>query len=155
MPFRLRIPRSLYDQIAAHAASEFPNECCGLIAGRRDDSVGNSPHLPGALAVRIFPLINEAASPVEYLSEPRSMFEAVREMQRLGLDILAVYHSHPASEPVPSRKDLDRNYSPDVQNLIISLKSQPPVARAWWLEAESYHEAVWELVEAPESGLAR
>jgi len=145
MPFRLRIPASLYDQMAEHAVSEVPNECCGLIAGRCEASVTESPGMPTFLAVRILPLANEAASPVEFLSEPRSMFEAVREMQRAGLDILAVYHSHPTSEPVPSRKDLDRNYSPDVQNLILSLKTRPPVTRAWWLQAEDFQEAQWEI----------
>jgi [CysO sulfur-carrier protein]-S-L-cysteine hydrolase len=145
MPFRLRIPANLYSRMVEHAVSEIPNECCGLIAGRRDASVAESSEIPTFLAVGVFPLVNEAASPVEFLSEPRSMFEAVREMQRANLDLLAVYHSHPSSEPVPSRKDLDRNYSPEVQNLIISLKTDPPVTRAWWLDVENYQEARWEL----------
>jgi len=89
-------------------------------------------------------IVNAAASPVEYLSDPQSMFAAVREMRRLGTDILAVYHSHPTSDPVPSHKDLDRNYSSDVVSLIISLKSGAPVVRAWWLTANGYHEAHWE-----------
>src|SRR3974390_1588984 len=98
MPFRLRIPRSLYDQMADHALSALPNECCGLIAGNVRAG-GVSPlivgteilGMPTVLAVRIFPLVNEANSPVEYLSEPRSMFEAVRTMRTLDLEILAVY----------------------------------------------------------------
>jgi [CysO sulfur-carrier protein]-S-L-cysteine hydrolase len=101
--------------------------------------------MPAFSAVRTFRLKNEANSPVEFISEPRSMFDAVREMQKLGLDILAVYHSHPTSDPVPSRKDLDCNYSSEVQNLIISLKMQHPVIRAWWLNADGYREADWEI----------
>jgi proteasome lid subunit RPN8/RPN11 len=74
------------------------------------------------------------------------MFQAIRETQKLGLEILAVYHSHPTSEAVPSRKDLERSYSTEVQNLIISLKNDP-VVRAWWLDADGYRGADWELTE--------
>ena len=68
-------------------------------------------------------------------------------MRRQGLEVLAVYHSHPTSEPVPSRTDLQRNYSPEVVNLIISLQSGQPTVRAWWLTEEAYREAEWELIE--------
>jgi proteasome lid subunit RPN8/RPN11 len=91
-----------------------------------------------------YPLVNALASPTAYESEPRSMFTAVRDMQRLGIDILAVYHSHPTSEPVPSRSDLVRNYSTDVVNLIISLKDNHLWMRGWWLTADGFREAAWE-----------
>src|SRR5438445_6194355 len=103
----------------AQAVAEAPNECCGLLAGTLE---GEGPTARSGRVLRRYPLVNTAASPVEFLSEPRSMFEAVRDMRGVGLDILAIYHSHPASGPVPSRTDLERNYSPDVMNLIISLK---------------------------------
>jgi proteasome lid subunit RPN8/RPN11 len=66
-------------------------------------------------------------------------------MRARGIDILAIYHSHPTSEPVPSRKDRERNYSPDVMNFIISLASNEPQVRAWWLTSDDHREAEWEL----------
>lgn len=125
----------------AHARDELPNECCGLLAGcilGPETAVGD--------VYRRYALLNSAASPVEYLSDPRSMFEAVRDMRRHGDDILAVYHSHPTSDPVPSRTDRERNYSTDVVNLIISLQAADPVVRGWWLTAADFREADWELV---------
>ena len=130
----------------AQAVAELPNECCGMLAGRIVPAEGDATAVPVGQVEEVYPLVNEAASPVEYLSEPRSMFAAVRDMTRRGLDILAVYHSHPTSDPMPSRKDLERNYSPDVVNLIVSLQTEEPVVRGWWLEAESYREASWEVV---------
>lgn len=97
--------------------------------------------------VERFPLLNAAASPVEFESDPRSMLEAMRSIDRLGLEILAIYHSHPTSAPVPSKKDLARNYSPDVLNLIVSLQNQTPEMRAWWLTEESFQAGKWELID--------
>jgi proteasome lid subunit RPN8/RPN11 len=59
--------------------------------------------------------------------------------------VLAVYHSHPTSAPIPSRTDLERNYSPDVVNLIISLSGSEPETRAWWLSEADYCPAEWEI----------
>ena len=133
--FPLVLPRAILEQMIAQARAELPNECCGLLAGRQSG------------IERCFPLVNEAASPVEYLSEPRSMFDAMRAIDRAGLDILAVYHSHPTSEPVPSKKDRERNYAPEVANFIISLASEPPSIRCWWLTEDSHAEAEWNLVD--------
>jgi proteasome lid subunit RPN8/RPN11 len=122
------------------ARAESPLECCGLLAGViTPDGVGE---------VRLrYPLVNAAASPVEFESEPRSHFSADRDINRQGLEVLAIYHSHPTSEPVPSRKDLARSYSSDVVNFIISLMSSPPTVRGWWLTDVDYREAEWTIQE--------
>jgi proteasome lid subunit RPN8/RPN11 len=153
-PFRLQIPRDLYDEMIAHAFSELPNECCGLLAApdgcsggaAEEGCVKKDNELPVVRAIRLYKLVNALASPVEFLSEPRSMLDAVRDMHPRGIDIVAIYHSHPTSEPVPSPKDLDRNYSPDVMNLIISLKGDRPVVWAWWLAELRYQDAAFEVV---------
>jgi proteasome lid subunit RPN8/RPN11 len=137
MAFRLIIPQMLYRDMVAHAVEERPRECCGLLAGRVVDGIGR--------AERLYRLINALASPVEYESEPRSMLAAMRDMIAAGLDVVAVYHSHPTSRPVPSAKDRERNYSEDVVNLIVGLISDPPEVCGWWLTAEAYREAEWEV----------
>jgi proteasome lid subunit RPN8/RPN11 len=138
----LSIPRSVYEGMLWHALAERPLECCGLLAGViRDDGIAE---------VRLrYPLLNAAASPVEFESEPRSHFSAERDIRRQGLEVLAVYHSHPTSEPVPSRKDRERSWSADVVNLIVSLTTAPPTVRAWWLSAEAFREAEWTIQEDP------
>jgi proteasome lid subunit RPN8/RPN11 len=73
------------------------------------------------------------------------MFEAVRDMRSRGLEIVAVYHSHPTSAPIPSRTDLERNYSSDVINFIISFQDGELQMRGWWLEKNSFREADWHL----------
>jgi proteasome lid subunit RPN8/RPN11 len=147
MPFRLQIPRPLLERMLAHARTEFPNECCGMLAGRLECNPAAAAPMQVGLVLGVYPLVNEAASPVEFLSSAQSMFAAVRDMDRQGLETLAVYHSHPSTAAVPSRTDLARNYSEDVMNLIISLSTEPEV-RAWWLTEKVFREAEWECVEA-------
>jgi proteasome lid subunit RPN8/RPN11 len=163
-PFVLKIPRQLYEEMINQAVAESPNECCGLLAGRILAPIAPPPHYltispshshhspltthhspPVGHVERRYPLVNAAASPTEFLSDPKSLFDAVRDMHQSGIDTLAIYHSHPTSPPVPSRTDLERNYyGPDVMNLIISLQNpEQPQMRGWWLGTDKYLEAGW------------
>jgi proteasome lid subunit RPN8/RPN11 len=142
MAFRLLVPRNLLDEMIAQACAEDPNECCGLLAGALADEDGRNI----GRVVRSYPLVNAMASPKEFLSDGRSMLDADKDMQKHGLDVLAIYHSHPTSAPVPSRTDLERNWWPDVVNLIISLATDPPTVRGWWLTDVDYREAEWDIV---------
>jgi proteasome lid subunit RPN8/RPN11 len=119
----------------AQALAELPNECCGLLAGR------------GGRVAQRYPLTNALASPVRYESDARAMFAAYKDMRKEGTDLLAIYHSHPTSEPVPSRTDLERNfYGSEVVHIIISLAGGVPTVRAWHLEPDAYREALWEVL---------
>jgi proteasome lid subunit RPN8/RPN11 len=136
MPFRLIVPAHLYEEMVWHAFSELPLECCGLLAGRIEADRG--------VVERLYRLVNALASPVEYQSSPRSMLDACRDLTARGLDVLAVYHSHPTTAPIPSVKDRAANYSEDVVNLIVSL-AEPVSVAGWWLQADSHHPAEWEI----------
>ena len=138
-PFRLLLPRQLYNDIVRQAQAELPNECCGVLAGHPEEG-------PVRRVLRRYPLVNAAASPRTFDSDPKSTFAAVKDMRGEGLEILAVYHSHPTSAPVPSRSDLEQNYSPDVMNLIVSLEADVPLMRAWWLREDGYDPADVDIV---------
>jgi proteasome lid subunit RPN8/RPN11 len=136
--YKLRIPRSIYEAMLQQARAELPNECCGLLAGLiSEDGVGH--------VSRQYPLANDLASPVRYQSYPFAAHKAMRAEQ---IDLLAVYHSHPTSEPVPSRTDCAQNYyGPDTVHLIISLKDGVANMRAWRLAESNFEEAKWEFAE--------
>jgi proteasome lid subunit RPN8/RPN11 len=133
--------------MVAQAEAAKPLECCGLLAGVLQSPADGSAESPHGLVRRRYPLVNAAASPVLFESEPRSMLDAVRDIDRQGLEILAVYHSHPTSAPIPSRTDLERNFSPDVINLIVSLAEDPPTMRGWWLSETEFREAEFVVTE--------
>ena len=149
MPVRLLLPRQLYNEMLAQAVVELPNECCGLLAGRMEEQPGTQQAVWRVL--RRYPLVNKAASPVEYLADDRSLFDAYRDMRKLELAVLAVYHSHPTSEPVPSRKDRERYY-PDlmgeVVHFIVSLRDHEPQVRGWWLSKSGHCDADWQCMDS-------
>ena len=136
----LLLPRRFYQAMIQHARTELPNECCGLLAGVREGQV---------LRVEAWhPLVNEYASPVEYLSASGSLFKASKEMRERGHDIVAIYHSHPTSDPIPSKKDLERNYYGDcVVHFIIGLQGPEPIVCGWWLTETTFEKAVWKIIE--------
>jgi [CysO sulfur-carrier protein]-S-L-cysteine hydrolase len=139
---RLLLPRATYEDIVAQARAELPAECCGLLAGR----IATAHTAEGVRIERRYPLVNALSSPTEYLSDGRSILDAFRDMDARGLDLLAVYHSHPTSRPVPSKKDLAENgYGDDIVHFILSLAEEPPLLRGWRLGADAYEEASWEV----------
>lgn len=111
----MRIPRTLFHQMVNYAERAWPAECCGLLAGE------------DGLATRIYPLENQERSRTAYLAAPEQQLQALTEMEDLGLDLLAIYHSHPDTESYPSPADIEKAFFPESLYIIISLKE--PTAR--------------------------
>src|SRR5690348_8498450 len=132
---RLLLPRPLLDAVIAHARTQLPNECCGLLAGLIEGDTGR--------VTQHFPIRNDLASPTEYLTNPRDLLDAMKATRAAGTDVLAVYHSHPTSAPVPSRKDIERNtWGETAVHVIVGLGEEEPEVRAWWIGEKDYREAV-------------
>ena len=108
----VRIARAVFHGMLDHAKEEWPTECCGLLAGR------------DGIATRIYPLENQDKSRTSYLAAPEQEAEALREIEDLGLDLLAVYHSHPDTESYPSSVDVEKRFFGEVLCLIISLRDR-------------------------------
>jgi proteasome lid subunit RPN8/RPN11 len=83
------IGEAVRDELHAHAAEEAPNECCGVVV------------LRDGVAERYVRGRNKLASPYRYELE---IDPAVWFLEDEGYE-LAVFHSHPETEPVPSRTD--------------------------------------------------
>lgn len=139
--FRLLLSDSALSGMIEHARRELPAECCGLLAGLVATD-GTE-----ALITHRYELINALASPTEFESEPRSMLTAMRDIRRWGTEVLAVYHSHPTSEPYPSRKDQERHWlGPSVMAVIIGMNQPEVDVRAWWLDGTNQIVGEWKLV---------
>jgi len=124
----LSIPRSVFHEMLARAVAELPNESCGFLVGKQRIE-------------RALPLRNALDSPVAYSVEPKELLRIHRELRAEGFEVLAVYHTHPTSAPVPSASDLAQNgYGETLPHVIIGLRGEAPEVRAWILGEESYDE---------------
>ncbi|MFM8271135.1 MAG: M67 family metallopeptidase [Gemmata sp.] len=134
-PFaRLVVPDAVLADVVQHARRDAPVECCGLLAG-------HIAACEGRVTAR-FPIANVLRSPTDYLTEPHEMLRAFRAMRAAGLELLAIYHSHPTSAPVPSARDIAGNsYGESVPHVIVSLAGEAAAVRAWWLTDTGCREA--------------
>ena len=118
----MRITRAQADALVAHARDEFPNECCGLIAGR-----------DGA-ATRVLPATNAEGTPFMYVMDPREQMELMDAIEDAGEDLVAIYHSHTRSAAYPSRTDVELAFFAEPLYVIVSLQDpDAPVIRAFRL----------------------
>ncbi|MEM4700142.1 MAG: M67 family metallopeptidase [Candidatus Nezhaarchaeales archaeon] len=73
-------------------------ELCGLLLGLFDGE--------DAVVEALEPLENVSASPLRFRARPEDVYRAYVKAEELGLDVVGIYHSHPAP-PSPSREDLE------------------------------------------------
>lgn len=124
----LRLTPSQVDSMFAHARAAAPEECCGLLVGRREGDV--------SIAVEVIPSANawEGDRRTRFLLDPLTHLRAQRTARDRGLDIVGFYHSHPTSPPIPSVFDREMAW-PGHDYVILSLL-EPPTLRNWRLPGD-------------------
>jgi proteasome lid subunit RPN8/RPN11 len=123
----IEIPFDVREAMVAHALAEYPNECCGVLAG----SLNGFPDEPAA-AERFFQMRNADASPVSYRLDPKEQLHVFNELEDGGLDLVGIYHSHTHSEAYPSDTDKRLAFYPEAHYLLLSLQDrEQPVLRGF------------------------
>jgi [CysO sulfur-carrier protein]-S-L-cysteine hydrolase len=121
----LAIPRSVAEELLAHANAELPNEACGLLSG----------DLGAGRATAFHPARNEDASPLRYTVHPDDLVRIVLGIEDAGEDLVAIFHSHTHTPAVPSATDHRAALYPDVFYLLVTLSDPAAPAdaalRAW------------------------
>jgi [CysO sulfur-carrier protein]-S-L-cysteine hydrolase len=86
------VPAAVRAELVAHARDEAPNECCGLVLVR------------DGVAVEYIRGVNKLASPYRYelFIDPFVWSEIDEGLEQV------VFHSHPETEPRPSRTDREQ-----------------------------------------------
>lgn len=93
----LYLPQQLVSEVLTHALEALPDECVGLLLGKRN------------CATRRVPLPNVARDPTRHFeADPDALLRALMQAEERGEDLVAIYHSHPHGPSTPSNTDLEQ-----------------------------------------------
>jgi proteasome lid subunit RPN8/RPN11 len=107
----LCIRASVWKEVVSHVLASYPEESCGALVGT------------GERAERVIRLANtsETDRRRSYRVEPAALLDATGQAGSLGMDIVAIYHSHPDSEPCFSAEDA-ANACPWYRYLVVAVR---------------------------------
>ena len=132
----LEIPTHIFEQMQEQAKAQAPIEACGILAGR-DSKVE-----------KLYEMTNVDQSSTHFMMEPEEQFKVVKDIRSAGLEMLAVYHSHPQTPARPSAEDIRLAFTPDVTYVIVSLRdASVPVVKGFLIEDGNVTKAPVEIVE--------
>ena len=131
----IRIPRSAYDAMIAHALKDTPIEACGYLAG-----------INGEVAYDI-PMKNTDASNEHFSFDPQEQFDAFKKTQKEELRLIAVYHSHPETPARPSEEDIRLAFDPNVSYIIVSLASETPDVKSFIIKNKTVEKEEIVIIE--------
>lgn len=131
----LRINQDIFDAIVNHARKEAPLEACGYLGEGGE-----------GIVVKHYPLTNVDASEEHYSLSPEEQFAAVRQMRAAGLQLRAIYHSHPASPARPSEEDIRLAYDPEISYVIVSLTGPQATVKSFRIKGATVETEEIEIV---------
>lgn len=109
----MKISQALIDEMVAHAREDLPNECCGMIGGRDGE------------ATSVVRVENAAHSPLRYEMDPQGQFDALKQIEDAGDELIGIYHSHTRSAAYPSQTDVNEaRMWPEQVYVIVSLENK-------------------------------
>jgi proteasome lid subunit RPN8/RPN11 len=114
----LHLPTVFRQQILNHLQACLPEEGCGLIGG-----------LSG-WGKQLLPIPNQLHSPTAFQMQAAEMIAAMLSFEQNGLELLAIYHSHPNGPLWPSARDVAAFAYPQAWTIIAA-----PTQRGWRIRA--------------------
>ncbi len=98
-----------------------PFEACGMLGGKDD------------VVELVLPVKNALESKTRFLMDPKAQLRAIQQIESEGLEILAIFHSHPKGPSSPSETDIAESRYP-VANIIWAKTGRRWTARAFVIE---------------------
>lgn len=131
----MKILKKVIKEMGDHAKKESPLEACGYLASK------------DGIIIASYALVNTDKSNEHFSFDPKEQFTAVKDARAKGLEMRAVYHSHPASLAHPSQEDIKLAYDPNMAYFIISLAGGNQEARAFSINSGVVAEINLEVID--------
>ncbi|HXG93063.1 MAG TPA: M67 family metallopeptidase [Blastocatellia bacterium] len=129
----IKVKQHHLNQIKQHGERTYPQECCGLLLGRIEESANV---LDEVFAVEnvwekssdflrddIPRYRREESRQNRFLITPEQYKRADQYARERGLGVIGYYHSHPDHPAVPSGYDLDHSCWPGESYIIVSVEN--------------------------------
>ena len=128
----LELNDSLLQEMITYVEKHAPLEACGLLAGRE------------ARVEKMIGVLNQAHSEVRFAMDPYEQLRALDWIESSGLDLVGIFHSHPAGPETVSPTDIaEAAYA--VVHLILSRRENHWKARGFWIEDGSAYEVTLQI----------
>ena len=120
---QLTFTQDQYDDMLRHVAEHVPLEACGLLAGEN------------GRVRKVLPVRNQAQSPVRFVMDPYEQLQAFEWIDAQGLELIGIFHSHPAGPEMVSATDI-REAAYEVVHLIWSRAEDGEAwkVRGFWIQ---------------------
>lgn len=131
---KLLIPVEIFNEMIEHCINCLPDEACGILAGSAEQ------------VAAIHKMTNSDSSPTSYMMDTAEQFRVMKEMRIGGQKMVAIFHSHPVSEPTPSQKDRELAFYEDAAYVIVGLSSGLPHVKAYMIKDSDVSELPVEVI---------
>ena len=118
----------------AHATVE-ERQVRGLLGGRQNR------------AEIVLPVTNSLHSSTRFFLDPEEMIAAILQLESRGMDVVGIYHSHPAGPAVPSETDLRETTWREAVILIWSPGREDWQLRAFRVDSGGWREVIMTVME--------
>ena len=130
----LRLSKSLLEEMIVYVDQRAPLEACGLLAGNGDR------------AEKMIGVLNQAQSPVRFVMDPYEQLHAIDWIESNGLDLVGIFHSHPAGPESVSPTDIaEAVYA--VVHIILARTDTQWRARGFWIENGTVRDVSLQITE--------
>ena len=131
---KLTLDKEHLDEIVRHVDIHAPLEACGLLAGKNGQ------------VEKVLIVANQVQSPVRFVMDPYEQLHAFEWIESNELDLLGIFHSHPAGPETVSPTDIaEATY--EVVHVICSRKDGIWKLRGFWIANGAAAEVPLQILE--------
>jgi proteasome lid subunit RPN8/RPN11 len=134
MKQQLTISKTQWQEMLLHVEHSAPWESCGLLAGKNDR------------VEKVLFIQNQAQSPVRFVMDPYEQLKAFDWIESNNLELLGIFHSHPAGPETASVTDI-AEAAYEVVYLIWSRYQNRWQVRSFWIENGSATEVHLQIAD--------
>ncbi|HJS18246.1 MAG TPA: M67 family metallopeptidase [Anaerolineales bacterium] len=124
---QLGLSQEQFDEMLEHVKDHAPLEACGLLAGK------------DVRVEKVIPVRNQAQSPIRFVMDPYEQLRAFDWIDSQGLDLIGIFHSHPAGPEAVSVTDIEEA-AYEVVHVIWSQTGDQWKMRGFWIQGGQVQE---------------